>query len=97
MARRARDEVVAGLKRAGFRLLPHKGDHDFYALYVNETKTPIKTKVSRGSHGAEISRKILGFMAEQVKLEFRDFERLIDGDMGHLEYVNKLREKGVLK
>lgn len=74
-----------------------KGGHIHYALFVNGLQTPIKTWVSKGSDGEELGRKLLGYMADQVKLDFPEFLRLIDGDMDHEEYVQSLRDRGFLK
>lgn len=95
--RRVRD-VVKGLRNAGFRKVHQKkGDHEYYALFVDGVITPILTSVSLGSRGDQIGRPLLGLMAEEVKLDFGDFLRLIDEDMPHEEYVRKLREEGKLQ
>lgn len=94
--RRAR-EVVRGLRKAGFRPVHKKGGHEYYALFVNELQTSVLTFVSHGSKGEQIKRGILGAMAEETKLDFADFLRLIDGNMDHEEYVRILKEKEILK
>ncbi len=68
-----------------------------YALFVNELQTSVLTFVSHGSKGEQIKRGILGAMAEETKLDFADFLRLIDGNMDHEEYVRILKEKEILK
>jgi predicted RNA binding protein YcfA (HicA-like mRNA interferase family) len=97
VAQRRVREVVDGLKKAGFRWVHKKGDHDYYALHVNGQVTTIMTWVSRGSKGAEIGRKLLGLMAEETKLSPPEFLELIDGGMTHEQYVILLRERKFLQ
>ena len=74
---RKREAVLSNLARKGFKLT--EGDHIFLVYHrVDGLKTPIRTKVSRGSAHRDISDSLLGQMAKQVRLNKSAFLELID-------------------
>lgn len=84
--------LVAGLTRKGF--VRRENDHTFLHLYVGGRKTAIYTKVSHGAK--EISDKLLGVMARQVRLSRQQFLALVDCRLSEADYLRILRESNAI-
>ena len=80
--------LIAGLTRKGF--VRRENDHTFLHLHVDGRKTPIYTKVSHGAK--DISDRLLGVMARQVRLSRQQFLALVDCPLAEAEYLRILRE-----
>jgi predicted RNA binding protein YcfA (HicA-like mRNA interferase family) len=91
MPRSAR-EVAANLERKGF--IADDGDHTFYRLFVDGKNTGIRTKISHGEK--EIHDGLLSQMAKQTRLVRKEFLDLIDCPMTGSQYIELLRERGLL-
>ncbi len=89
--RKARD-VSSGLERKGFR--GQQRDHTFYILWVNETETSVRTKISHGC--TELSPSILGQMAKELHLTAKEFEQLVDCLLSTERLVSLLKTRGYL-
>lgn len=83
---RPASKVAGGLEKKGFRR--RQSDHTFFHLYVRDKKPVIHTKISHGAK--EISDKLLGMMARQVRLSRQQFVELVDCPMNHEDYVKYL-------
>lgn len=87
-----RNRIVNGLGKKGFR--PAGTDHIHLILYVDEKKTGIWTKVSRG--GKEIGDRLIHDMSFQLKLDDNtSFIDLVDCRMSKEQYLQLLRNKGI--
>jgi hypothetical protein len=82
------------------RSLPDKGfereggDHVYFSLLYEGKDCGISTYFSHGEN--EIGDPLIARMAKQVKLSKRDFVRLVECPMDRAEYVEKLKEEGLL-
>lgn len=82
---RKRDLVVGNLTSKGFKTI--EGDHVFLVYHrLDGLKTPIRTKVSRGSSHRDISDPLLSQMAKQVKLTKPRFLELVDCTLDQASY-----------
>ena len=85
-------KLASALTSKGF--LTSTNDHTFYILYVNGRKTSIRTKISHGKK--EYGKSLLGQMSKQLRLEPRQFERLIECPMSEQDYLKHLVDSGHL-
>lgn len=85
-------KIKSSLTSKGF-VEEERSKHTFYILVTDGKKTPIHTKLSRGSK--EYSKKLLSFMREQLGFdnitELKDF---IECPISKDEYVRILKERG---
>jgi len=85
-------KIASALTKKGFHS-EERSDHTFFILYVNGTKTPIYTKLGRGSKG--LKKSLISAIRKQLK--FRDMEGLqgfVDCPITEEEYVAMLRRNG---
>lgn len=68
--------------------------HRKFCLYINGQQTRVRTMMSRGP--ADIRIGVVRAMAKQLHLSVDDFEDLINCPLSADEYVQKLRELGVV-
>ena len=94
MAQRDRKTIDRALKKKGFEKT--SGDHSFYTLEVDGKRTPIFTKLSRGSGYKVYGDSLLGLMARQLKVSKGDLLDLIDCPLSGEMYVEKLRDARLL-
>ncbi|MBK5189935.1 MAG: hypothetical protein JJE19_00320 [Methanosarcinales archaeon] len=86
------EKIKSALTSKGF-VKEERSKHTFYILVVDGKKTPIHTKLSRGSK--EYSKKLLSFMREQLGFEkMRELKDFIECPMSKEEYVRILEERG---
>lgn len=91
---RTKRDVDRGLKKKGFD--SSERDHTYYTFHtVNGVKTSVYTKISHGER--EISDNLLAKMSRQIDLPRRDFDRLIDCAISHVEYEQMLIVSGRLQ
>lgn len=93
---RDRRDVQQSLSRKGFEECqsPH---HTHYIYYTaGGQKTPVKTRVSRGSNYKSLGDDLLGQMAKQCKLTKADFINLVDCPLSREEYEKRLVQNGGL-
>lgn len=79
--------IESGLLRKGFTL--RRGKDIYFHLHVNNFKTKIWTKISRGEK--EIHHGLLCTMARQLKLTQREFIDLVKCPLEYDDYLAKLR------
>ena len=97
MAVRDRADIASSLKRKGFVLDTKKGrDHDYYIFEHPGLTTQVYTKLSRGSGYKTYQSKLLGDVSTQLKLTNPQLLQLIDCPMSAEDYVNVLKDKGVI-
>jgi hypothetical protein len=90
-----RRTVEAALERKGFRR--REGDHSFFQYFTRDgKKSAVFTKTSHGSSQKDISKALMGRMAQQCRLGGTDFVALIMCPLSRDDYENKLREKDLL-
>lgn len=86
-----RYEVERGLKRKGF--VVDFNDHRYLNFMLEGQKTHIKTKVSHGKGGRDVSVSLLGKMADQCALTLQDFRNLLDCPLGEQEYGERVQDR----
>ncbi len=67
-------------------------DHVFFYFHV-QARIVIHTKISHGM--SEISQPLLGLIGKQLKLNYQEFAKFLQGKMRREEYENLLRTKGM--
>jgi hypothetical protein len=85
-------KLLRGLQKKGF--VQSEGDHTFLILCVNDRKTSIHTKVSRG--GREIDDYLINKMSIQLKLERKKFLDLVNCPLSLEGYLKELKSQGYL-
>jgi len=86
-------KTYKNLKKKGFYDAP--GDHMFLE-YFYEGKLVLATKISHGaSH--DLNDHLIGKMANQCKLDKKDFVDLANCPLSAEEYLKKLIDKGITK
>jgi hypothetical protein len=82
---RKRTDILTNLQSKGFAL--DEGDH-YFLIYVRTDgkKSPIRTKMSRGTSHKDISDINLAQMARQVRLTKGQFLELVDCPMDRVQY-----------
>lgn len=95
MAQRKRSEIKKALSNKGFIKKTKSSDHEYYILTFEGKKTPIFTKISRGSKYKDYSQSLLSLMSKQLKLSNSQLLALIDCTMTHENYLAVLNEKGI--
>lgn len=93
---RDRRDVQQSLSRKGFE--ESESNHHTHYIYhtADGQKTPVKTRVSRGSSYKSLGDDLLGKMAKQCKLTKADFIDLVDCPLSREEYEMRLVQNGVL-
>ena len=88
-----RAAVESALTAKGFR---RRESHHSYFVYYTEggIKTPVRTKTSHGSGGADIPDNLIGRMAKQCKLRTAEFRALVDCPLSRAKYETLLTGKG---
>lgn len=95
MGTRKRTEVERVLQQKGFAV--HGGDHErFQYTSLEGKKTPIWTKVSRGSGHKDIATPNLSKMAKQCHLTNEQFDDLLDCPLSREKYEFILLEKEII-
>lgn len=84
--------LTSNLCKKGFRIV--ENDHTYFVLYIDGKKTSVKTKVSHGEN--EISDGLISKMAKQTFLSVKEFCDFAECKISEKEYVNKLKQDGVL-
>lgn len=85
--------VESALCKKGFRR--SNGRHRKFVFYTNRgKKTSVWTEVSRGSQHRDLSDFILHKMADQCRLSYPQFKRLIECPMSREEYEALLVQNG---
>jgi hypothetical protein len=85
--------IKASLAKKGF--VEDKTHHCVFWLYVNGTKTRVRTRYSHGA--TECGEFLLGNMARQLHLSARQFDDLLDCTLDHESLVRLLVGKGVVR
>ena len=87
--------VERGLKKKNFRILSNKKNDIWYGLIIDGKFEPkIRTFVSGGGHGKEISTPNIQNMVKELKMENRNqFLDYINCPYKYNEYVEDLRRK----
>ena len=94
MASRRGADIERALLRKGFSL-DADGDHRRLVLYVEGRQTQVRTKISHGNqdYGDDLLSKVRKQLHLTSKAELLD---LVDCPMGGAEYLQVLREQGIL-
>ncbi len=85
--------IDRALLRKGFK--KETSHHIIYYYYINGKKTSIHTYISHDTR--ELSPKQLNQMAKELKLNYDDFEKLIECPLSEIEYRDYLQSKGYIK
>lgn len=91
MATRKNNQILNALTKKGFE--PHNSKHIKLTFYYNGKRTGLTTWVSHGKK--EISDKLIGIMAKQLKLERNEFEDLVDCHISESGLIQLYIEKEV--
>lgn len=84
-----RKDVDAALRSKGFRA--EEGDHTFYFYYTQAGKrTPVRTKISRGSKYKRLDDNLLAAMARQCRLTKVQFADLVHCPLSREDYERVL-------
>jgi len=78
-------------------LRPRENDHTYYYLYVSDKKTPIRTKLSRGSKYRVYGPGLLKQVAWELKLTLPELARFVDCPLEYSDYVRLMRDRGHLR
>jgi len=85
--------VSSSLEAKGFKQA--NGDHSYYVYYsLAGKKSPVRTKISHGGGGKDISDSLVAKMAKQCHLTIGDFKDLIKCPLSRERYEAKLAEQG---
>lgn len=87
----SRSDISKRLKRKGF--VGTDNDHEYLSFCLDGRKTHIRTKVSHGGGGRNISVDLLKKMAEQCALSIQDFRNLLECPLDEEEYGQRVRQK----
>lgn len=88
------NEIRKGLERKGWK--KREGHHTFYYLKVEGLTERIHTYVSHSAK--EYGKKLLGEMKRQLKFDsVEDLQSYIKCEMSHEEYIQMLKEKGLIR
>jgi len=71
-----------------------QGDHHFYLFYYNG-KIVAKTKLSHNNQ--DIGDRLISKMYKQCQISKNQFFDLINCPLGEKEYINILKEQGVIR
>jgi predicted RNA binding protein YcfA (HicA-like mRNA interferase family) len=86
-------DVVKALLKKGF--VESEGSrHRKFKLYDKAARTSVATVISHGE--TELRNVLEGVVARQLYLNSRQFDALVGCPLGHDEYLQILREKGIL-
>jgi predicted RNA binding protein YcfA (HicA-like mRNA interferase family) len=86
------DKIVKSLKSKGFT--KEQGDHVYLEFHL-DGKFILHTKVSHGSNH-DLGPNLVSLMSKQCQLSKKQFMDLVNCPLSADEYVDVLREKGVL-
>ena len=92
----ARRVVLSGLQGKGF-ILKNRDHRTLYFQTQDGLKTSVITHVSHGRRGGDISDNMLGLMAKQCKVNFRQFQNLVDCKLSQEGYEDLLTKQGILE
>lgn len=88
-----RRDVESALRKKGFR--QSNGSHRKFVFYTcGGKKTSVWTETSHGSKHRDLSEFILHKMADQCRLSYPQFRRLIECPMSREEYEGLLVQNG---
>jgi len=87
------DKAYKSLTKKGFLDAP--GDHTFLEFY-HDDKLFVRTNISHGATH-DLNDFLIGKMANQCKLDKKDFTDLINCPLSAAEYLQKLINKGIVK
>ena len=96
MAVRDRRKIRKSLKKKGFVQEERKRHEAFILFDLDENLTDIFTVISRGGAYKQYGSRLLGYMAEELKLSNQELLQLIDCDLEHSDYIAILEQKGEL-
>lgn len=90
-----RKAVLKALRKKGFREDSAR-DHIWYHLYVDDKKSLVATRVSRGkARHRDLGDDLVWSMARQLHLSVSDFKRFVSCTISAERYVEILRAAGV--
>jgi len=92
MSAKTTQQIRQSLTNKGF--VEVKSHHCFFYLCINEKRYNIFTRFSHGEK--ECGDPLLGRMAQQLRLRRKDFDNLIDCQLGKEAYIQMLKDKGEL-
>ncbi|MCR4425940.1 MAG: hypothetical protein NUW23_07065 [Firmicutes bacterium] len=96
MGEEKRSDVESSLCKKGFRR--SNGSHCKFVFYTRGgKKTSVWTETSHGSKHRDLSDFTLGKMADQCRLPYPQFRRLIECPMSREEYEALLVQNGEVK
>lgn len=94
MTTRKTRDVSSRLCSKGF-VRNDDADHCQYFLYVNGSKTRIRTKISHGER--EIGDALITRMAKQLRLSKHDFLDLVDCRLDGDTYLRMMKDAGEME
>lgn len=86
-----RQKIARALSKKHFRL--GAGDHDYYWLYVDDVRTGIYTKLSRGEKYRTIGDGLVKEIARQIKLQKGEFLEFVQCTLSGDAYVALLKSR----
>lgn len=91
-----RDQVNSSLIRKGF-IRDDDRNHWFYHHEYEGKRTGVRTKLSRGSKYKRLDSSLQSRIKKQLKLgSSSDFRDLVNCPMSREDYINKLKENGII-
>lgn len=96
MKTRKSKDLEKTLVAKGFELNPAKHSHRFFSLIIDGKRSPIFTFVSHGSktYGKELMSEI----KKQMKFTSpQQLDQYFDCSMSGNDYINMLKEQGIIK
>jgi len=92
LATRKNHQILNALTKKGFEIQNSK--HIKATFYYKGKKTGMTTWISHGKK--EISDRLMGIMADQLKLEKEDFENLVDCNLSESGLIQLYIEREVV-
>jgi hypothetical protein len=89
-----RANIQQALQRKGFEV--HDTDHIILTYVHKGKKTPLRTKMSRGSKGRTLGDPHLGWMSRQLRLTKKQFMQLVECTLDQATYVAIMIAQGHL-
>jgi hypothetical protein len=90
-----REKIRSGLLKKGF--IEGGGDHDFYYLEIDNKKSSIFTKLSRGKNYKVYSDDLVGSMCGQLGITKKELKALIECPLSYSKYIEILKERGKIR
>ncbi|MEZ8217623.1 putative RNA binding protein YcfA, dsRBD-like fold, HicA-like mRNA interferase family [Candidatus Fervidibacteria bacterium JGI MDM2 SSWTFF-3-K9] len=89
----SKSELRRRLLAIGFE--EERGKHHIFFYFHYKGRIVTYTKISHGG-GKDIGQPLLSEIMRQLHLSREEFERLLKGDLSHGEYVEILKQRGVV-